>query len=134
LREVPVRRGELAVRILPWLMGVFIAGCASQGVGTGPFTQVGRIQTDLQRGVSTKLDVQRVLGTPKGTGSTVLALDPRPREIWYYSDIELTQIRNEGQGVLLGEVRQQVVLVFFREGVLDGFMWWSSSPALWEAR
>jgi len=128
------RRSALGRRVVPWLMAGLAAGCAPQKASTGPFTQVERVQTDLQRGMSTKLDVQRVLGTPKGTGSAELPLDPRPREIWYYSDIELTKIRSEGRGVLRGDVRQQVLLVFFREGVLDGFMWWSSNPSSWEVR
>jgi hypothetical protein len=103
------------------------ASC-SQSVTTGPFTQTNRIESELRRGVSTKMEVQRVLGTPKGTGGAVLPLDSRPREIWYYQDTAVTKLRAEGQGVLRGEVRLQFLLIFFRDSLFDGFMWSSSVP------
>jgi hypothetical protein len=107
--------------------------CAS-GATTGAFTQTGRIEVELRRGTSTKMDVQRVLGTPKGTGGAVLPLDPRPREVWYYSDIAVTNIRGQGQRVLHGDTRLQFVLVFFRDGLFDGFMWSASAPVPFEAK
>jgi len=119
---------EVRARLLaPVILFALTAACA-QGVTTGAFTQTGRIETELKRGISTKMDVQRVLGAPKGTGSAVLPLDPRPRELWIYQDMKITELHSEGQGVLRGETRLQFLLVFFREGVFDGFMWSSSMP------
>ncbi len=108
------------------VVGALVAGCATT-VTTGAFTQVSRIESQLRRGVSTKMDVQRVLGTPKGTGSALLPTDPRPREVWHYSDIAVTDARGEGPGVLRANVRQQVLLVTFEKGVFDGYMWFSNA-------
>jgi len=114
--------------VLAFLASVLVAGCAaSQKVTTGAFVQVNLLDTEFRRGVSTKMDVQRVLGAPKGFGSAVLPTDPNPREVWFYDDIELTDFKSEGQGMLRVNVRQQVLLVFFEKGVFDGFMWFSNA-------
>ncbi len=73
------------------LVAALGAGCAP--VTTGAFTQPARLESDLKRGVSTKRDVQRVLGTPKGSGRTVLPTDPRVREFWYYEDIKVADYK-----------------------------------------
>lgn len=106
------------------LLGGLVAGCAPT-VTTGAFTQVGRIETELKRGLSTKMDVRRVLGAPKGTGGMLFSDDPRPREVWFYSDIAATGVTSEGGGVFRVKVREQVLIVFFVTEVLDGFMWYS---------
>ena len=103
-----------------------VAGCATK-VTTGAFTQVGRLEGELQRGISTKMDVRRLLGAPKGTGGSALPPDSRPREVWFYQDIEVTDIRSEGKGILRMNQRQQVLLVFFEKEVFDGFMWFSNA-------
>ena len=77
------------------LAGTLVAGCApAPKVTTGAFTQVNRLESGLQRGVSTKMDVQRVLGTPKGFGNAALPTDQRLREVWYYDDIEVTGVKS----------------------------------------
>lgn len=117
------------------LAGALAAGCAPKKVTTGAFTQLSRLESELQRGMSTKMDVQRVLGAPDGFGNAVLpvgvkmSFDPKPREVWYYSDIELTGMKGEGGGVIRVNVRQQILLVYFDEGVFDGFMWFSNAGA-----
>jgi len=107
------------------LSGALVTGCVAK-VTTGAFAQTSRIESELKRGVSTKMDVQRVLGTPKGSGSAVLPTDPRAQEVWYYDDIEVTDARSEA-GIIRANVRQQILLVFFEKGVFDGFMWWSNA-------
>ncbi len=107
------------------LVGSLVAGCVSR-ITTGAFTQTSRIESELKRGVSTKMDVQRLLGTPKGAGSAVFPVDPRPREAWYYGDIEMTNMQSEA-GIYRVKMRQQILLVFFEKGVFDGFMWWSGT-------
>ena len=94
---------------------------------TAVWTQVGRLEGELQRGISTKMDVRRLLGAPKGTGGSALPPDSRPREVWFYQDIEVTDIRSEGKGILRMNQRQQVLLVFFEKEVFDGFMWFSNA-------
>ncbi|OGQ78600.1 MAG: hypothetical protein A3F90_05430 [Deltaproteobacteria bacterium RIFCSPLOWO2_12_FULL_60_19] len=105
--------------------GIFAAGCATK-VTTGAFREVNRLETELKRGVSTKADVERVLGTPNGSGHAILPTDPRPREVWYYEDFEVTGTRAAGRGVVLMDMRQQILLVFFEKEVFDGFMWSSN--------
>jgi hypothetical protein len=111
------------------VLATLLAGCAGQAT-TGAFTQVGRIESELRRGVSTKMDVRRVLGTPKGVGAASLPTDPRPRELWYYEDVKVTDVKFIGPGEISGKVQQQILLVTFDKGVFDGFIWYSGAPAL----
>lgn len=111
------------------LVGALITGCAPKKVTTGAFTQASRLETEIQRGVSTKADVRRMLGSPNGFGSAVLPTDPRPREVWYYDDIEVTDTNVQRGGVIRATVRQQILLVFFEREVFDGFMWFSNAGA-----
>jgi outer membrane protein assembly factor BamE (lipoprotein component of BamABCDE complex) len=104
---------------------VVLAGCAAQTT-TGAFTQVTRIEKELVRGTSTKADVRRLLGTPKGVGSTQLPGDPRLRETWFYEDVASTSTRAAGRGEILADVRQQILIVTFDKGVFDGFLWYST--------
>jgi hypothetical protein len=73
------------------LAGVLVAGCAGKAT-TSAFTQTSQITGELKRGVSTRMDVRKVLGTPKGSGHAVFPFPPdwRPREVWYYEDLEVT--------------------------------------------
>jgi hypothetical protein len=73
------------------------------------------------------MDVQRVLGAPKGIGATVLPTDPRPREVWYYEDIALTDIKSESPGVMRANSRQQIILIMFDKEHFDGFVWYGAS-------
>ena len=116
--------------ILMLFLAAPMVGCTPLSkVTTGAFTQVSRLESELQRGVSGKMDVQRVLGTPKGFGHTVLPINQKPHEVWYYDDIEMTDITGEGIGGFRAQVRQQILLVFFEQekGVFNGFMWFSNT-------
>lgn len=104
-----------------------LLGCAPKRVTTGAFTQVARIDEEFKRGVSTKEDVQRILGLPRGGGSAILPPDRRQREVWFYEDIEVLNITSPKPGVMKADVRQQILLVFFREGIFDGYMWFSNA-------
>ncbi len=119
------RSGTWSLLLLVLLVGVVSPGCVPKA-STGAFTQIGRLPQELMRGVSTKMDVRRVLGSPKGSGNAVLPTDPQPREVWYYGDIEVTDTRAEA-GIIRAQVRQQILLVFFQKGVFDGYMWWSNA-------
>jgi outer membrane protein assembly factor BamE (lipoprotein component of BamABCDE complex) len=113
---------------LIFIVSVLLLGCATKvKVKSGVFPQVSAIEEKMQRGISTKMDVRRVLGAPTGLGSALFPTDPHPREIWYYDDIEASAYKAEKGGVLRVDVRQQILLVFFKDGVFDGFMWTSNS-------
>jgi hypothetical protein len=107
-------------------IGAGLATACATKVTTGAFTQVGRLDAELRRGTSSKMDVQRVLGTPKGSGNAILPTDPRPREVWFYDDIELVNAEQVA-GVIRANFRQQILFVFFDRGVYDGYMWWSNA-------
>jgi hypothetical protein len=132
-------RLRIGVRTLAVLLALAALPLRAQtAVGTGAFPDVRAVETQLKRGSSTKADVQRVLGVPTGTGHSAgappgprLALGPGPRELWLYDDMELRDLkRDEGPDAptqtLRGTFRQQILLVFFKEGIFDGYLWTSS--------
>jgi hypothetical protein len=96
-------------------------------MGGGPFKDIARIEQNLQRGVSTQADVQRELGPPNGTGAAILPVDPEPREAWFYQDIEATVAQGATSPVVQIDMRTQILLVFFKQGLFDGFMWFSNA-------
>jgi hypothetical protein len=106
---------------------MLLIGCAPKRATTGAFKQLTRVDEEFKRGVSTKEDVHRVLGAPRGGGSAILPPDRRQREVWFYEDIEVLNITSPKRGILRMDVRQQILLVFFDEGVFDGYMWFSNA-------
>jgi hypothetical protein len=89
------------------------------------------LEARLERQISTKGDVEKLLGSPDGRGSAALPLAPEPREVWFYQDIEATDVTAIPGGIIEMKVRQQILLVFFHGGFFDGFMWYSTAmPAL----
>jgi hypothetical protein len=121
-RHSALLRGIFAL----WLTAAAVTGCAPVTATTGAFTHVAKLETELRRGVSKKLDVQRALGAPKGFGQSILPSDPTPREVWYYDDIEVTDAQAEPGGYVRAHLRQQVLLVFFAKETLDGYMWFTN--------
>lgn len=93
------------------------------------FRDMKRIETQLEKGVSTNEDVRRILGEPTGTGAVFMAsVQQRPQEMWFYQDIELTDIK-ASKGQLDLNIRQQILVVILRDGIFDGFMWFSNDEA-----
>lgn len=109
--------------ILPLVLAVGSAHATT----TAPRTPTERIEKELQRGVSTMADVRRVLGTPKGSGSALLPTDPRLREVWMYLEMYAGDAREAGERTIHVESSGQMLLMFFLDGVLDGFMWYEST-------
>lgn len=109
------------------LIPSLLVACAPKRVTTGAFKQLPRIEEEFKRGVSTKEDVQRVLGAPRGGGSAILPADRRQYEVWFYEDIEVLNIHSPKPGIMWADVRQQVLLVFFDGGVFNGYMWFSNA-------
>ena len=120
-------RRRFVFALLGALIPMLLIGCAPKRVTTGAFTQVARIESEFKRGVSTKEEVRRVLGPPKGGGSAILPPDRRQREVWFYEDFEVRNITSPKPGILRMDVRQQILLVFFNEGIFDGHMWYSNA-------
>jgi len=121
---------------LPIVAGLFFitTNLLAQEMRSGAFPDTSVIETQLHRGASTKTDVQRLLGVPNGMGRSEMALPPRndevlaegPREIWYYENIEVTNAKSN-EGVIDMKMRQQILLIFFRLNVFDGYLWTSNA-------
>ena len=110
-----------------------LAGCATD-VTTGQFVSVDRIEPELHRGVSTRADVERVLGAPKGRGAMKFPEDRRELEVWYYEDIAVTNSQRVAKGVIRGELRQQILLVTFDKDLFEGFVWFSTQGEVRDRR
>ena len=106
-----------------------LSGCFGTAKTARAFADGKQLST-LERGVSTRRDVQRLLGAPDGSGHALLPTEDAQLDLWYYADFEMKDLRQTAGGSFRGDVRQQVLLVAFRGDVFDGFMWWTNAGAL----
>jgi hypothetical protein len=120
----------LTVRALAaWLLlaAGLLPVASAQLVSSGAFRDLSSIESSLQRGVTTQAQVRNRLGEPNGAGAARFASQGGDeREIWYYEDIELTGAKS-GAGVVKADLRQQILLVIFKGGVVDGYLWTSNA-------
>ncbi|CAN0628641.1 conserved exported protein of unknown function [Burkholderia multivorans] len=108
----------------------------TRSASSGAFPDPLLIESHLHRGVSTQNDVQRLLGVPSGLGRTEMAFPPSrqaevpigsgPRDVWYYDDIEISTMKAGGNTLDMKE-RQQILLIFFKAGIFDGYLWTSNA-------
>lgn len=109
-----------------------VPAMAQLDVGTGAFPNTELIESQLKRGVSTKGDVQRMLGIPNGAGGALLpgygnkSTVVEPYQIWYYEDIETTDVKS-GEGGMNITLRQQILVVYFKGEIFHGYFWTSNS-------
>ena len=96
---------------------VFLSGCAAQSVKTHASGEVQQLDSKLNRGQSTQADVLLFLGEPDGAGEALLPTSDDAREIWYY----------ESHASGLSSASMKVLLVYFREGVYDGYLWFENT-------
>ena len=117
--------------LLAALVATAVLGCATGSrVGTSRAFVDGEKLAAMERGVSTRRDVQRALGAPDGSGHALLPTDPTPLDLWYYEDIEVADVEQTARGDFRAHARQQILLVMFRGDAFDGFMWWSNAGSL----
>lgn len=122
-----------AVVAAAWLVAppVCTAGAAA-GAKSAPFAAVRQMETELRRGVSVKADVRKLLGEAGGSGECFLPGQSEPREVWFYEDMVVTGYRRSG-GAYQMDMRQQILLVFFKGDSFDGYLWTSNAlPAVIE--
>jgi len=112
-----VKRKALLVLVLV----VLSAACATLHYGRMPETRL--LVQDLTPQVSTKADVLRVLGSPRGYGKARLAEVSGPRTIWYYEETDASAAK----------IKLGMLLVFFDGELFDGYMWFSSLEK-WSAK
>ena len=119
---------RLVVKLLS--VTLLLSACSTR-VSSEAFRNIDALDTRLERQISTPGDVEKLLGSPNGRGSAALPLASGPREVWFYQDIEATDVTAVPGGIIEMKVRQQILLVFFHGGFFDGFMWYSTAmPAL----
>ncbi len=118
------RVGFQLVFLFVLVSSALVPACMPTKRTTGAFTEVTRLESDLQRRISTKAEVERLLGAPKGPGGALLPAYPKPSDVWFYQDFEIDDIKSEG-AVYRYNVRQQILFVFFDKDVFDGFFWYS---------
>lgn len=92
------------------------------------FQNVGRIETELRRGVNTQEDVRRLLGAPTGNGGALFPTMTRTDEVWSYENVEMDVISstNDPTPAVKAKQRWEVILIFFDGNIYDGFMWFTS--------
>src|SRR5262245_8446514 len=111
---MPILHASNAVRLTA--VSLFLLSAIGCSVTYGEMPKVERLE-ELKRQISTKEDVLKVLGAPRGYGMADLGTLPGARPIWFYeyahgggSQIELT-----------------ILLVFFEGEKYDGYLWFSAS-------
>lgn len=128
LHTAPARAG--ACLLLACVLS--LAACAEMPARQATamaFRDTRLLESALQKGVSSMDEVRRLLGEPTGSGAVLLAgVQREPVDIWFYQDIELTDMKAV-QGQLDLTMRQQILIVFVRENRFDGFMWFSNTDA-----
>ena len=112
--------------LLVLLMICTLSACTPSKLVQGPFLKTSALETELKKGVSTKMDVQRVLGSPQGFGSAAFPVTGGQHEIWYYQNIQVDNIVSKESYITL-DMHQKVLLVFFSRGLFDGFLWFSGT-------
>jgi len=84
-------------------------------------------ESELKRGVSTRSDVERVLGKPNGSGALWFPTTTAAEDTWFYQTIHA----DAASGKI--DVQVDMVLVFFKGDLLDGFIWFSDADNTWSA-
>ncbi len=108
------------------LLICFIPACTPEKILAGPFLKLSSIETNLKKGISTKMDVQRILGAPQGFGGAEFPVKTEEHEVWFYQSIQVDNIRSQ-QSYITMDMDQKVLLVFFTKGLFDGFLWFTGT-------
>ena len=118
---------RLAIGLLAMLVPILFSSCASQEVKQphGPAFNYAALTSTLQRGVSSAADVQAVLGEPNGSGGYYFAVVAEPYPVWFYEKLKIDISGHQP------EIHQDVLLIFFKEGRFDGFLWFSDAHKDW---
>ncbi len=144
-QRMRMRHSMLALGIA---LATWIAVVDAADVGSGAFRAAPAIEAQLKRGVSTRADVQKLLGVPNGSGAAILpaagfdrdrvikaaegsassAQDFLQREVWFYEDISMTDLASTGGGYV-AKLRQQLLMIFFKGELFDGFFWTTNSAS-----
>lgn len=108
------------MRALVILMLTLLVGCMSMGT-TGNPIRVDPLSR-MEVGVSSKGQVQSLLGEPNGIGGSRLGSESPMQEIWFYHHL-----------IFKVPVKQEVLLVFFENDLYHGHFWFSSLVGMEDA-
>jgi hypothetical protein len=123
-----IMRGSagLLVILVPFLFGACTSTKAKQpNVPTGPAFNYAAVTTTLKRGVSSPAEVKEAMGEPQGAGEFLFPTDTKPRPIWFYEKVKFDV---SGQKL---DFQQDVLLIIFKDGRFDGFLWFSDAHKNW---
>jgi len=123
MTRLRVKIGGLVVLLL--IASLSSWGCSSATTRTGSIPDTRRMDAELRPGVSTKAEVQALLGKPNGYGGAVLPTDPRPHDVWFYNLIEASAHGTKGGGRV--NLQMDMLLIFFEQEIYDGHMWFKDS-------
>jgi len=107
---------------------------AATKFGTGVFPDPRPVEHQLIRGESTQADVKRLLGIPSGSGGALLPGYGSKSEtlesynVWYYEDLGYDLASGDGEMVM--DMRQQILMIFFKGGKFHGYFWTSNTGTL----
>jgi hypothetical protein len=110
-----VRLGRLRCAPRFWLLAALaalISACYPARLGFWPPTE--RLP-ELRPGVSSKADVEALLGTPLGRGAARFTPEMAPREVWVYGFLDF-----DGTSMSIDEGK---FIVFFTGDHYDGHLW-----------
>jgi hypothetical protein len=106
---------------------LLVAACLLSSCGPTKF-QAGAafdpklVETALHPGLSTKVDVQQILGAPYGSGSAMMPYHDRPRETWIYFLDRGSVDLSSGHA----EERFSYLFVFFQGDRFDSYIWFDT--------
>ena len=101
---------------------LLLAGCGTMKFEVGAPFDPNLVANRLHPGQSTMADVQTVLGSPYGTGSTMMPYHDSPRVTWTYffdrGNVDMSS------GAL--NQRLSYLFVFFKNDRFDSYIWFST--------
>ena len=107
-----------AARFVPPLVALgILAGCVTVEHGVRP--DFARLETLVPR-QSGEAEVARALGDPSGKGMARFPADRIRRPVWSYEFVRSN----------ITQANTRFLLVFFRDGRYDGYMWFSSEALI----
>ncbi len=110
-----MRLGRTRRALRAWLLAALaalISACYPARFGFWPPTE--RLP-ELQPGISSKADVEALLGTPIGRGAARFTPEMAPREIWVYGYLDF-----DGASMSVDDGK---FIVFFADDHYDGHLW-----------
>jgi hypothetical protein len=104
-------------------------------IGTGVFPNTQLIEKNLVRNISTRADVQKLLGIPTGGGGAILpgfgenSEVVEPYDVWYYEDVK-TKNSKIKDGIMTMDMGQQILMIFFKGDKFYGYFWTSNESTI----